>query len=129
LIGFLDHKKGKNDPPVFNQALLKGAPRGGPRGPPGGPGPPPGPPRDPPRAWFFGVFGLYRVLATGRPRGPPRGGPPGPAPGPRPPIGGAPPRGDEGTVFLSLNKHNEKPHEERHGAIDRKRGVKTPTKA
>jgi hypothetical protein len=22
----LDHKKGKNDPPVFNQALLKGGP-------------------------------------------------------------------------------------------------------
>jgi hypothetical protein len=32
LIGKLDHKKGKNDPPVFNQALLKGGPPGG--GPP-----------------------------------------------------------------------------------------------
>jgi hypothetical protein len=113
-----------------------GGPRGGPGGAPVGPGGPRGGSGGPRPGGYPPGGPLVAALPTDNtalleppPRGAPRGGPPGPASGPRPPIGGAPPRGDEGTVCYLKSKKQKKNTKESHGAIDRKRGVKTPTQA
>jgi hypothetical protein len=44
-------------------------------------------------------------------------------------LGALPREAARGSFFWVKHKTLEKRNEERHGAIDRKRGVKTPTKA
>jgi hypothetical protein len=126
-----------------------GPPPHPPAGPPGGPPPggapgppqsPPGPHTDPPGAPPGAppgpLQGLFLVFSGKKP-GPDDGSAPGHPPGGSPrasfgnpsPNWGRSPERRRGAGYLCLEMTQPKNHEERHGAIDRKRGVKTPTKA
>jgi hypothetical protein len=103
--------------PIYCKKLTK-RPWGGPGGAPGGP-----------RGGLCGAQGASGGLRGPLPGGYPPGGPPRASFGTPAPHWGRSPERRRGAMCMCMTKRKTETNTERHGAIDRKRGVKTPTKA